>query len=122
MSKLLIMESSSKTVPKAKIKGLTKAKHKNLVTLIKEVNISLSLEKISGRLQQTFEDSTAWKEFTNTLSKEKDEIVKHTWSSFAKLYTNCKSMKTSEAYIEAAEATFDRSSHISIVIKDRFKF
>ena len=72
MSKLLIMESSSKTVPKAKIKGLTKAKHKNLVTLIKEVNISLSLEKISGRLQQTFEDSTAWKEFTNTLSKEKE--------------------------------------------------
>ena len=89
------------------------------------MNISLSLEKVSIRLQQTFEDSTAWKEFTNTLSKQKEsfcEIVKHTRSSFAKLYINCKSMKTSETYTEAAEATFDRSRRISTVIKDRSKF
>ena len=31
-------------------------------------------------------------------------------------------MKTSEAYTEAAEATFDRYSHMSTVIKDRSKF
>ena len=47
--------------------------------------------------------------------------MEHHQSSFAKLYIDCKSMKTSEAYTEVAEATFDRSSHISTRIKDRSK-
>ena len=51
------MASLSKIVYKAKTKVLTKAEHKNLVILIKEMNIGLLLglllEKVSGRLQQT---------------------------------------------------------------------
>ena len=102
--KIVKMASSSKKkARKAKTKVLTKAKHKNLVTLIKEVNIDLLLEEVTGCLQQTFEDSTALKEFTNVLSKEKEplhEIVEHHRSSFAKLYTDCKSAKTSESYMK----------------------
>ena len=59
---------------------LTKAKHKNLVISIKEVNIDLLLEEVTSQLQQTFEDSTALKEFVNALFKEKEplrEIVEH---------------------------------------------
>ena len=42
---------------------LTKAKRKNLVTSIKEVIIDLLLEEVTGRLQQTFKDSTTLKEY-----------------------------------------------------------
>ena len=49
--KIVKMASSSKKkARKAKTKVLTKAKRKNLVTSIKEVNIDLLLEEVTGRL------------------------------------------------------------------------